>query len=227
MLLKQGMENTEVANWQRFLISRGFKLDADGDFGRATFDATKAFQASQNLTADGIVGDATLAAAQKLDVSKVGSVKVNNSVAVRSSEKDEKLLEGIHPGLAMKVRQLIALAAHDGYTLKIAQGLRTFAEQDALFRKRPVVTHARGGQSYHNYGVACDFVFIVNGKATYEPESLYHNIGRWAESVGLEWGGSWRTFTDLPHVQLKGLPSYKVLLPVYKSGGLEAVWSKY
>lgn len=37
---------------------------------------------------------------------------------------------------------------------RFAYTLRTFAEQDALFNAKPQVTKAKGGQSYHNYGLA-------------------------------------------------------------------------
>lgn len=48
--------------------------------------------------------------------------------------------------------------------VRISQGLRTFGEQDALYRQRPKVTNAKGGQSIHNYGFAIDIVLIIDGK---------------------------------------------------------------
>jgi hypothetical protein len=46
------------------------------------------------------------------------------------------------------------------------QGVRTFAEQDALYaqgrtRKGLRVTNAKGGQSYHNYGLAADCALLT------------------------------------------------------------------
>ncbi|HVG34723.1 MAG TPA: peptidoglycan-binding protein, partial [Pyrinomonadaceae bacterium] len=66
----------------------------------------------------------------------------------------------VHPELAKRVRMLIDNLAKAGMQIEVVQGLRTFAEQDALFaqgRTKPgkVVTNARGGQSNHNYGLAC------------------------------------------------------------------------
>ena len=48
--------------------------------------------------------------------------------------------------------------------VRVAQGLRTFAEQDALYNQKPKVTNAKGGQSIHNYGFAIDIVLIIDGK---------------------------------------------------------------
>lgn len=223
ILLKKGDENQEVANWQRFLISQGFILEADGDFGAKTEAATRAFQATQNLRGDGIVGDMTFEAARKIGAI-VGSVPAEQ-LAIDTGSPNHIRLSKVHPVLASKASQLINLAWKENHILQVTQGLRTFAEQDALFAKRPKVTNARGGQSMHNYGLAVDFAFVVSGKISWD-EKLYKNIGRWAAAVGLEWGGNWK-FTDLPHVQLKGLPSYKVLLPIYNQGGLKAIWGKY
>lgn len=224
-VLKIGSESADVSNWQRFLISQGFDIEADGDFGEKTAAATRQFQASQGLRADGIVGENTFKAAQALKPD-VGSVKPNGTAKV-SSPNPGDVLSKVHPVLADKCRALVALALRDGFTLRITQGLRTFEEQDKLFAKRPRVTKARGGQSMHNYGLAVDFAFVVNGTIDYiRDDRLYNKIGAWAHSVGLEWGGDWK-FVDRPHVQLKNLPSYKVLLPIYRQGGLAAVWSRY
>lgn len=98
--------------------------------------------------------------------------------------------------------------------------LRTFAEQDKLFaqgRTAPgkIVTRARGGQSYHNYGLAIDIALLVdtdrNGTfetASWDTRSDFDQDGRadWMEVVdifkryGWEWGGDWR-FIDKPHFQ--------------------------
>jgi peptidoglycan hydrolase-like protein with peptidoglycan-binding domain len=224
MLLKLGTEGIEVANFQRFLISQGYKtVEADGDFGPKTDHATKQWQLSVGLTADGIVGPDSLSKAQaaKVDVGSQKPVKIELNV---------NRLSAVHPSLIEKAIKLHDLAVDEGFSLTITQGLRTFAEQDKLFaqgRTAPgqKVTNARSGQSMHNYGLAIDIAFYVDGKISWD-EKLYKNIGRWAEVVGLEWGGLWR-FRDLPHVQLKNLPSYKVLLPIYNTGGLKAVWEKY
>lgn len=227
MTLKLGDESQNVANWQRVLISLGYDVEADGDFGDRTAKATRAFQASQNLRADGIVGDMTLKAAEGLKPA-VGSVKAGIIFSFKTSSQNLIGLDKVHPVLAEKARIIVQLAADEGYQLQIAQGLRTFAEQDKLFAKHPKVTNARGGQSMHNYGLAVDFVFVVNGTIDYKRDDhLYNNIGGWSAIANLEWGGDWKSFKDRPHVQLKNLPSFKVLRPIYDAGGLSAVWKKY
>ena len=63
--LRLGHRGEDVAQWQRFLTARKFKLGrTDGDFGPKTQRATIAFQKANGLPADGAVGPATRAAAQ-------------------------------------------------------------------------------------------------------------------------------------------------------------------
>lgn len=64
MVLKLGDKSTNVALWQGFLNSQGFKeVTADAHFGPKTEAATKAFQKMCVLREDGIVGDMTIAQA--------------------------------------------------------------------------------------------------------------------------------------------------------------------
>ncbi len=228
-LLKLNSEGIEVANWQRFLISQGHKIEADGDFGKKTEQATQRFQLDNGLTADGIVGEDTIEASKNIlavVTINIGSQKPNDVPITPPELINNPRLRGTHPNLQTKAVKLLEMAKADGITLLITQGLRTFAEQDALFRKRPKVTNARGGQSMHNYGVAFDVAVMVNGKISWD-EKLYRGLGKYAEQVGLEWGGNWKRFTDRPHFQLKELPNYKALLALHQKSGIKAVWEKY
>ncbi len=92
--------------------------------------------------------------------------------------------------------------------LRITHGLRTIKEQDALYaigrdksgkKVGKVVTNAKGGESFHNYGLAIDVVEINAGKAIWNTE--WDKIAKIGEKHGFEWGGSWKTFKDKPHFQ--------------------------
>lgn len=105
--------------------------------------------------------------------------------------------------------------------VRISQGLRTFAEQDALFNQRPKVTKAKGGQSIHNYGFAIDIVLIIDGKtASWETHKDWDNdgIADWDECVkvfakhGWSWGGNWASFKDMPHFDKIGFNNWRVLI---------------
>ena len=107
-------------------------------------------------------------------------------------------------------RSLLYHARADlGLDVRVIQGTRTYAEQNALYaqgRTTPgsIVTNARGGYSFHNFGVAFD-VGLFRGRSYIEGGSGYIGVGHLGESIGLEWGGRWRTFQDIPHFQYPGL----------------------
>ena len=146
------------------------------------------------------------------------------------NKASENRLAKVHPKLAKGVTALIAALAAKGHTIEVVQGLRTFAEQDALFkqgRTKPgqIVTKAKGGQSNHNYGLAVDLVPFVDGKPQWNDNAGFVRIGAEAVKQGLEWGGSWKKFIDKPHVQLPG-PTVNQCLALFKKGGLANVWAK-
>jgi peptidoglycan LD-endopeptidase CwlK len=139
-------------------------------------------------------------------------------------------LNKVHPELAKGVTRLIEALANQGHTVEVVQGLRTFAEQDELYkqgRTKPgqVVTKAKGGQSNHNYGLAVDLCPFVNGKPQWNDNAGFLLIGVEAAKLGLDWGGSWKKFIDKPHVQIPGL-TIAQCLALYNKGGLENVWAK-
>lgn len=89
-----------------------------------------------------------------------------------------------------------------GHPMVCTDGYRTWAEQNALFAKRPKVTNARGGESNHNYACAADCTFFVNGKPTWSGNLPWALYGKVAKKHGFEWGGDWASFPDRPHIQM-------------------------
>lgn len=123
-------------------------------------------------------------------------------------------IELLHPALREEAKQIYAEICErltGRATCRFAYTLRTFAEQDALYNQKPKVTKAKGGQSYHNYGLAVDIVLLLNdGKvASWDTLADFDGDGLadWQEVVyvfglfGWEWGGNWKTFPDKPHFQ--------------------------
>lgn len=86
------------------------------------------------------------------------------------------------------------------------QTLRTTKEQDTLYAQGRtkvgnIVTNAKGGYSFHNFGVAFDVCPVVNKKLEWNDKKIFKKIGTIGLSLGLEWGGAWKAFKDLPHFQ--------------------------
>ena len=144
----------------------------------------------------------------------------------------------LYPAFADKVEACLDACAARGALFVVTSGLRTVEEQDALYAKGRtspggIVTKARGGYSAHNYGCGVDACRDSDpGKDGLQPTydaSKYAILGEEAPKVSLEWGGSWTSIKDLPHLQLPlksfGL-GWDVLLALYRKGGLPAVWAR-
>ncbi|OMF98169.1 M15 family metallopeptidase [Paenibacillus sp. FSL R7-0337] len=131
--------------------------------------------------------------------------------------KSATRLKGLHPAVLAAANALIERSYSRGVPILITQGLRTVAEQDALYaqgRTKPggIVTNARGGFSYHNYGLAVDFALLLpdasnvswdmkrNGNKDGEVDWL--EVVQEAKALGFEWGGDWTSFKDYPHLQM-------------------------
>jgi len=149
--------------------------------------------------------------------------------------KDAITLERIkllHPKLKAEVMEIydeICEALKGRAICRFTHTLRTFAEQDALFKKVPKVTNSRGGFSYHNYGLAIDIVLIVDGKtASWDIKTDFDVDGKsdWMEVVeifkqyGWEWGGNWK-FYDAPHFQKAFGKSVRELLALHQAGKVD------
>lgn len=57
--IRNGSRGSAVTEWQNYLKSQGYNIEADGIFGPKTLEATKQYQQKNGLTVDGIVGSNT------------------------------------------------------------------------------------------------------------------------------------------------------------------------
>lgn len=124
-------------------------------------------------------------------------------------DRADKKLANVHPTIKTKAIELIKRAYSQGIYVLITQGFRSIAEQNELYaqgRTKPgkIVTNAKGGYSYHNFGLAFDIV-IQNADSSLcwnTGDKRWKTVGAIGKSLGLEWGGEWRKFPDYPHFQL-------------------------
>ena len=129
---------------------------------------------------------------------------------MKLDDRSERNIATLHPDLQPRAVAFISaaksLAAQRGLDVKCICGLRTWAEQDALYAKGrtapgQIVTRARAGHSMHNFSLALDLgVFSRDGKTYHGSHALYRELGPLGESLGFEWGGRWK-FVDEPHYQ--------------------------
>lgn len=145
----------------------------------------------------------------------------------------------LHPKIRAEVIQLIDKAEEQmpGVAIRIVQGLRTFQEQHELYAKGrtkpgPRVTNSKGGQSYHNYGLAIDFALMYDrdNNGTYEVlswdivkdfdrdgESDWMEVVDIFEQAGYVWGGRFTSIKDNPHLEKAFGLNWRSLLAKYNA----------
>ncbi|MDC3417126.1 M15 family metallopeptidase [Aquibacillus salsiterrae] len=130
--------------------------------------------------------------------------------------KDVQPPTELHPTVKRYRDILITQADSIGINIVITDGLRSYAEQDAIYargRTKPgnIVTNAQAGESYHNYGLAIDFALRVGDDViwdiTYDGnqngKSDWMEVVALAKKLGFSWGGDWQGAPDYPHLQME------------------------
>lgn len=105
----------------------------------------------------------------------------------------------------------------------VIQGLRSFAESDALYAQGrttpgPIVTKAAAGQSYHNYGLAFDFEMLTNGKEDSVVGPNWMKVVSIMKNHGMAWGGDFKSIIDNPHFENRYGYNWKDLLALHNEG---------
>lgn len=139
----------------------------------------------------------------------------------------------LHPAIKDEVIDLIGKIeiANPKFVIRIVQGLRTIDEQNELYaqgRTKPgnIVTNAKGGSSYHNYGLAFDFCLLYDGKVSWDTGFDADKDGQadWQEVVktfkanGYTWGGDFHSIPDAPHLEKTFGNNWRTLLEKYNKG---------
>lgn len=150
---------------------------------------------------------------------------------MRLSSNIEKI-NLLHPALRQEVIEAIEYLEKSIIPSEIAfhldSTLRTFAEQDFLYTKgrttvnpdgaspiKPlgnIVTKAKGGESWHNWGLAFDFnwywkkkdQFVYDDNRSWSVGPVHNKVTTYFKSLEWTWGGEFpEGFKDNPHLEKK------------------------
>ncbi len=176
----------DVLFYQRFLKSNGFYAKKlDGIWGANTDAADKAFEAKRS------------------------EIATSFGAFDKTSENN---IATLTPKAQILARKFLKVANADGRDVRIISGTRTYAEQDALYKKgrfgntETMVTKAKGGKSNHNFGIAWDIGIFEGGKYITADKKYVSLAAIVLPGLPeLEWGGNWISFTDNPHYQHKAI----------------------
>ena len=127
-----------------------------------------------------------------------------------------------HPRLIDLSKKLVSACRGQGLIIGIGESFRTKEEQDALYAKGRtapgnIVTNAKGSSysSHHQWGTAFD-IYRNDGMGVYtDSDGFFAKVGKIGKSIGLEWGGDWKSPVDKPHFQLPDWGSTTKLKRMY------------
>jgi peptidoglycan L-alanyl-D-glutamate endopeptidase CwlK len=159
-------------------------------------------------------------------------------------------IKTLHPDVRTEALQIyteICSVLPKNVICRFAHTLRTFEEQNQLYaqgrtklfdskgKRLGIVTNAKGGQSYHNYGLAIDIVLLVDkdGNGTYESASWDINgdfdkdgVADWNEITIIFLKYGWKYLIDkkgkrwdFPHFQKTFGKTIKQLQTIKKQPG--------
>lgn len=146
---------------------------------------------------------------------QIASTQISSESSSKENPEEKPQPDSLHPKVAENADMLKEKAAEKDITIQITDGFRTYEEQDALYAQSRtehgnIVTNAKGGKSYHNYGLAVDFAVVNDGQIMWDTsyngndngKSDWEEVTEIAKDCGFTWGGDWDDFVDYPHLQM-------------------------
>lgn len=122
--------------------------------------------------------------------------------------RNKAAIETLNPIVKKKVIALLVECEQNKIEILITEGFRSFEKQSQYYAigrttklDSPKITNAKAGYSFHNYGLAIDFVPVKPDKTIdYGDKATYKKVADRAEKYGFIWGGNWK-IKDLPHLE--------------------------
>lgn len=112
----------------------------------------------------------------------------------------------LRPDVAANCRKWQDLCKANGLNVLVTQTVRDKEYQESLYaqgRTKPgsIVTNGKV-PTFHadTAGLAFDFCKNVKGHE-YDDEEFFRKAAAIAKEMGFSWGGDWKSFVDMPHIQ--------------------------
>jgi len=211
----QGGRNisTDVSTVQTFLKQRLIDVGrVDGICGIKTIAAIKLFQKSLMSVPDGRVDPGgptwrSLSAGPQQPLQPAAQPRTGGDWSGDSARwTQEKKLLSLEPNFRSKVQTVLSTLIGQGFHSQIVFGWRSVAVQQQLFNEGKTKVHF----SFHNAqrpdgtpnAYAADIIDERWGWETAaETNGFWIALGSAAKVAGLVWGGDWKSFPDVAHIQ--------------------------
>ncbi|NEU08637.1 hypothetical protein GZH53_09970 [Flavihumibacter sp. R14] len=198
-LLKNGSAGSLVVFLQRKLVQLNYNLSLTGEFDEPTLQAVTDFQTKSGLTGDGIVGGKTWTQVY------LGTEKART--ATGRLDRHNNIMH-LHPTVRTAAVKVVMQLQSENIPFKIFEAYRYPQRQADLYaqgRTKPgrKVTFAKPWSSYHQYGLAADFVLLINGNWSWDASGNNKFLWQRLHEIGAN-EGLMRLNFELPHLQLAG-----------------------
>lgn len=122
------------------------------------------------------------------------------------SNKSKQRREGIDPRL-IEISDLAIKITKIDFGHPASAGYRSAKHQNKLYKDGKSKCDGYAKISRHQLGMALDFYAYVDGKASWDECDLSMVACAFFQAASilghkLEWGGLWKNYTDMPHIQL-------------------------
>ena len=135
----------------------------------------------------------------------------------KETKRLDELAESFRELVLPVIHQINALCKDEDCSAHIISGYRSTQKQQQLYKKgrklhngrwrrtgEPVVTHAKPGQSAHEYRLAVDVGLLKHSNRHWidDSDERWHTIiGRVVSKTKLTWGGGFRSLFDPAHIE--------------------------
>jgi peptidoglycan LD-endopeptidase CwlK len=117
----------------------------------------------------------------------------------------------LHPIMRNAAAEVIRQCEAEALPFKLFEGYRTPERQQALYQQGrsnshpgPILTKAKPWDSYHQFGLAADFVLFVGEKWSWDTAGIYDHWWQRLEEIGRIYGLEPLSF-EKPHLQIVAL----------------------
>jgi peptidoglycan L-alanyl-D-glutamate endopeptidase CwlK len=156
-----------------------------------------------------------------------------------AQNREDTLIAMLYPPFGKLVALFLQEARKKAFPIGIFEGLRSFETQKEYYSRgrneagdiispAKVITWAKPGKSYHQYGLAVDIVFDQNGQNpgfqwTWDEKKDWLGLGAIGKLCGLEAGVFWNK-KDPPHFEKSYGFTPANLLVIYQKDKLQGVF---
>ena len=218
-LLKSGSKGKLVSYLQNRLLTLKYAVSVTGVFDAVTLKAVKDFQKASKLVADGLVGGLTWT---ELYLKIEGSRK-----ATSRTDRHNNILH-LHPKVRVAVVKVYTQLQSEEIPFQIFEAFRYPERQKELYaqgRTKPgdIVTYAQAWSSFHQYGLAVDFVLYINGAWSWNDKGTKLKWWNKMHQLGAD-EGLMRLNFETPHLQIAGVELKDLRKGIYPPNGDQS-WS--